>query len=136
MAEQSYLQWIAEETGTDWWHDSGDPDEVRSGLAQGAVGVTINPVLVYRCAVQHLDSWKPVFRSLPADLTPERRTQEMTRLVTHKVAAMLQGLYESSNGKSGYVCAQLNPAAAAERHAKGRERAYQNRQQPAVVLRC
>ena len=39
MPEQSYLQWLAEETPTDWWHDSADLAELKTGLEHKAVGV-------------------------------------------------------------------------------------------------
>ena len=38
MAETNYLKWIAEDTPTAWWHDSGDPRELEQGKANGAVG--------------------------------------------------------------------------------------------------
>lgn len=35
--ERGYLNWLAEETPTRWWHDSGDPGELRRGLGRGPV---------------------------------------------------------------------------------------------------
>ena len=117
MLEQSYLQWLAEETPTDWWHDSADLDELQIGLEQKAVGVTINPILVRKTVDSKIDNWKAAFKSLPEDLTPEERTEEMTRLVIQKVTPILQQQFEQGNGKSGYVCAQVNPAMASDREA-------------------
>ena len=34
MQEKSYLQWLADETPTRWWHDSGDPEELAAGLVR------------------------------------------------------------------------------------------------------
>ena len=48
MASENYFLWLTNETPTTWWHDSGDPAELRLGLANGATGVTTNPVLTYR----------------------------------------------------------------------------------------
>jgi len=46
MSNDSYFcRWLASETPTRWWHDSGDPIELERALAQGATGVTTNPVL-------------------------------------------------------------------------------------------
>lgn len=41
----NYLQWFSQETATAWWDDSADPEEMCRVLANGAVGVTTNPVL-------------------------------------------------------------------------------------------
>ena len=40
----TYLNWLATETKTTWWHDSADPKELAVGLDRGATGVTTNPV--------------------------------------------------------------------------------------------
>ena len=117
MSERSYLQWLAQETPTDWWHDSADLDELQTGLKHKAVGVTINPVLVSKVVDSRMDHWKSAFASLPKDLTPQERTEEMTRLVIQHVTPKLQQQFERSNGKSGYVCAQVNPALAGDREA-------------------
>ena len=115
MAEQSYLQWLAEETPTDWWHDSADLAELKTGLEHKAVGVTINPVLVHKALSDRIDEWKPAFASLPDDLAPDERTEERTRIVIQKVAPLLQPQFERGGGRSGYVCAQVNPAMAGDR---------------------
>jgi transaldolase len=48
MSNDSYLRWLVSQTPTRWWHDSGDPQELERALAQGASGVTTNPVLTYQ----------------------------------------------------------------------------------------
>ncbi len=117
MAEQSYLQWLAGETHTNWWHDSADLDELRVALENSAVGVTTNPVLVAKALYARPQEWRPLLPVLPEGLDPEQRTEELMKTVTQKVAAMLLPEYERSQGKSGFVCAQVSPARAADREA-------------------
>ena len=117
MSERSYLQWLAEETPTDWWHDSADLAELQTGLEHKAVGVTINPVLVHKAIDSKRDHWKAAFSSLSKDLTPEERAEEITRLVIQEVTPKLQQQFKRGNGKSGYVCAQVNPALVGDRDA-------------------
>ncbi len=112
---KSYLQWVAGDTPTDWWHDSADSKEVQAGLDHGAVGVTINPVLVYKAVCSDPEHWKAVTRSLPGDMGPGERTEEVTRQVVVKAASMLQEQYERGNGRSGYVCAQVDPSKPGDR---------------------
>ena len=115
MVEQSYLQWLSTETATRWWHDSADLDELHAALENSAVGVTINPVLVATALHSQPQKWAPVVQTLSADLSPSQRTEELMKVVTQGVAQMLQPEYEASNGKSGFVCAQVQPAKAADR---------------------
>ena len=115
MVEQSYLQWLSTETATRWWHDSADLDELHTALENSAVGVTTNPVLVATVLHSQPQKWAPVVQTLSADLSPSQRTEELMKVVTQGVAQMLQPEYEASNGKSGFVCAQVQPAKAADR---------------------
>ena len=117
MSEQSYLQWLACETSTDWWHDSADIDELKVGLKHEAVGVTINPVLVRKTVESNIDYWGSVFHKLPNNLTPQQRTEEMTKHVIQKVTPLMMDQFSQGDGKTGYVCAQVNPAMAADREA-------------------
>jgi len=115
MSEQSYLQWLAQETATDWWHDSANVDELKVGLEHKAVGVTINPVLVRKAVESNIGYWGSIFKTLPNDLTPQQRTEEMTKLVTQKVTPVMTEQFSKGDGKTGYVCAQVNPAMASDR---------------------
>jgi len=110
----SYLQWLATETATAWWHDSGDPEELQESLVQGASGVTTNPVLVYRAlATDRGSRWaKP-----PQRFSPRERAEALTRLVVTDAAQKLFPTYERTGGCQGYVCAQVDPAKAGSRGA-------------------
>ena len=115
MAEKSYLQWLADDTSTSWWHDSADLDELQRGLDDGAVGVTTNPVLVAAALRSRPKEWCRMLDAPSADLDPEQRTEEVMQGVTRVVAQKLEPQYRRSGGESGYVCAQVSPARAADR---------------------
>lgn len=114
MAEDSYLRWLASQTPTTWWHDSAHPDELKLGLSHGATGVTTNPVLTHTALVSDSQRWDAVAQGLPSDLDGEARAETLMGHVVRNVARMLEPQYESTQGKLGYVCAQVNPARAAE----------------------
>lgn len=114
MEKDNYLLWLANETRTAWWHDSGDPEELSQGIARGAVGVTTNPVLTYRALRANPDYFGPKIRALPDDLSPERRAEELMGIMVRNAAKMFEPIYERTDGKLGYVCAQLNPARASD----------------------
>jgi len=114
MTETTYLQWLARETATAWWHDSADPDELGRGLAQGAVGVTTNPVLTYLALRAHPERWARALQPLPDGLGPEERAQEWMGIVVRSAAERLRPVYDRTGGEQGYVCAQVNPARTAD----------------------
>jgi len=117
MAHASYLQWLARETPTTWWHDSADPDELRTGLAHAASGVTTNPLLTSRTLRGRPDIWADALKAVPKDLPSERRAEELMSHVVRRAAQMLLPQYEGTKGRFGYVCGQVNPARAADREA-------------------
>lgn len=117
MEDESYLRWLVRETPTTWWHDSADPEELRRGLEHGATGVTTNPVLTNRALRAHPEFWAEAVRSVPMDLPPERRAEELMSHIVRHAARMLQPEYERTGGKWGYVCGQVNPARAGDREA-------------------
>lgn len=112
----TYLNWVITHTKTRWWHDSAEERELATGLERGAIGVTTNPILAAAALHADRDSWKdaidPVLeRNLPA----EEKAEALLRLVVTKTAAKLLPEFESSGGRSGFVCAQVNPARAGDR---------------------
>ena len=120
-----YLRWLVSETPTTWWHDSGDPAELDQGLAHGATGVTTNPVLTYRALRDNRGRFGDEIRAVPGNLTPEQRAEELMSIVVRSAAKKLEPVHKRTEGRLGYVCAQLNPArawdvdgmlAAAQRH--------------------
>lgn len=117
MTSLNYLQWLAQETPTAWWHDSADPSELARGLAHGAVGATTNPVLVNLALRNDPDRWARLAGPLPDGLTPDGRAETWMRAIVGSAAARLMPTYAATAGRQGYVCAQVNPALADQREA-------------------
>jgi transaldolase len=117
MDNDSYLRWLANDTPTPWWHDSADPEELERGLAQGACGVTSNPVLTYRALTAQPAFWRERVGPLDPSLDPSTKAERLMQAVITEAAAKLEPQYRASEGEVGYVCAQVNPALAGDREA-------------------
>lgn len=118
MTDDSYLQWFLGSTPATWWHDSGDPAELARALELGAVGVTTNPVLVATALAQSRKTWAAATREVFArGLPPQQAAEELMGIVVRHAARQVLGHFQGSGGRSGYVCAQVNPALAGEREA-------------------
>lgn len=114
MPELNYLQWLAGETATAWWHDSADLEELSRALEFGVTGVTTNPVLMFKVLNSGLQKSDPIFKSPLVNLNPEERAEELIKNGIQNIARVLEPEYKRSKGKSGYVCAQVNPGKAAD----------------------
>jgi transaldolase len=117
MPEDSYLRWLVNETPTTWWHDSGEPEELRQGLAHGAIGVTTNPVLAYAAWRSHPENWAPALQKAGEKASPAERAESVMCAIVQNAAKMFLPTYERTGRKQGYVCAQVNPSLAGERAA-------------------
>jgi transaldolase len=118
MAQRNYLQWLAAETSTAWWHDSGDPAEVGEALANGAVGVTTNPVLSATALKASRNLWRePIREAVDGAKTPGAKAEALMRIVVTDAARRLEPVYRSTGGAQGYVCAQVDPSCAGDRAA-------------------
>ena len=115
MTSHSYLRWLAEETPTQWWHDSGEPCELQQGLAHGAVGVTTNPVLAATTLLTNRERWEPHLRGLPQGISAGDKAELLIRAVTQNAASMFKPIHDRTAGKKGYVCAQVAASLAADR---------------------
>ena len=116
MKQTSYLQWAVENTKTVWWHDSAEPSEIERGIQRGAVGATTNPFLSNLALSLNKDAWaKEVDSVLSEQAGPERKAEQLMSIAITHAANQLKFQYEKSKGRMGYVCAQVNPARAADR---------------------
>jgi transaldolase len=115
VQENKYLTWLANETPTQWWHDSADLDELRVSLACGATGVTTNPFLVNVALASFGDAQTRGLAELPGD--PAEKAEALERHVVHIICDAMRAEFESSGGARGFVCAQVNPLKAADTHA-------------------
>lgn len=118
MLQENYLKWLVNNTKTTWWNDSGDPSELTFALENGATGVTTNPVLSNRALCANRNYWATQLKDVfSKDLTSEQRTAALVRIVVTHAAAQYKPAYDKTNGREGYVCAQVNPAFAGDRDA-------------------
>ncbi len=110
----SYLQWLAADTPTAWWHDSCNHAELEHALSHGASGITTNPMLAYKESALLAEREPALFRRILKS-APEGRQVEalMTRLV-ETLAPVLAPVYRQSGGRDGFVCAQVNPRRATD----------------------
>ncbi|MBC8471224.1 MAG: hypothetical protein H8D56_17315 [Planctomycetes bacterium] len=116
MKQTGYLQWAVENTNTVWWHDSAEPSEIERGIQRGAVGATTNPFLSHLALSLNKDTWaKEVGRVLSEQAEPERKAEQLMSIAIRHAANQFEIQYEKSKGRMGYVCAQVNPARAADR---------------------
>ena len=53
----TYLDWVIENTATQWWHDSADDGGTRSRPRARRIGVTTNPVLAYAAVQRNRERW-------------------------------------------------------------------------------
>lgn len=118
MSAGTYLQWVLENTRTEWWHDSADPLELQSGLERGAIGVTTNPFLSSLTLARNRDAWAAALEAVrQAGLSGEPKAEELIRHVVSHAAALFLPHYQRTGGRMGYVCAQVNPSRAGDRGA-------------------
>jgi transaldolase len=116
MKQQSYLLWAIENTKTVWWHDSAEPGELELGIHRGAIGATTNPFLSHLALFRNKDLWADEIEDvLTDDLEPEIKAERLMSVVISHAASQLEPQYERSAQQMGYVCAQVNPARAADR---------------------
>jgi transaldolase len=115
MKSDHYLSWLAAQTPTSWWHDSGDPDELSLALANRACGVTTNPILTIQALRANPGFWRPVIGPIDPKLSAEEKAIALMRAVACHTAARLVPEHTASGGEQGYVCAQVNPNRAGDR---------------------
>src|SRR4030042_2053451 len=116
MKQTGYLQWAIENTKTVWWHDSAEPDEVQRGIRRGAIGATTNPYLSHLALSRNKDAWSGEINNVLSEgLESERKAEKLMSIAITHAAHQFEPQYEKSDGRMGYVCAQVNPARAAER---------------------
>lgn len=117
MSGENYLGWVLRHTRTCWWHDSADPRELEQGLERGAVGATTNPFLCHLALAANRTLWAEAIQTaLAASPEPEARAEALMRIPVTHAAGKLLPEFERSAGRQGYVCAQVNPSRAGDRH--------------------
>src|SRR5450631_2258910 len=114
--QDTYLQWVIENTATKWWHDSAEAAELDLGLARGAVGVTTNPFLANLALARDRQLWAPeIAEVLDRKLPAEEKAEALMRIAVTRTTEKLASEYRASQGRNGLVCAQVNPLRAGDR---------------------
>ena len=114
MSNKNYLQWLAEDTASVWWHDSADTEEVLRAIDHGAVGVTTNPVLISQVLESKRDLFTANAGEIRAAKSSDEKVEMMIKVVTQDLAEKFMPIFKKTNGQNGYVCAQVNPNKAAD----------------------
>jgi transaldolase len=118
MTSDTYLNWVMSNTNTVFWCDSADQSELKQALQRGALGVTTNPFLTSVALSRNSGKWAAEVNSILAkNLAAEQKAEELTRMVLAPGSSMYRPIYDQTDGKAGYICAQLNPSHAGEREA-------------------
>jgi transaldolase len=116
MANQTYLDWVLENTNTRWWHDSAEAAELKLGLERGAVGVTTNPFLANIALAKDRQLWASAIDTVLAQkLAPEAKAEALMQIAVTRTTESLIPEFAASQGQSGFVCAQVNPLRAGDR---------------------
>jgi transaldolase len=114
--QNTYLQWVIENTASKFWHDSAEAAELDVGLARGAVGVTTNPYLANLALAKDRSLWAAAVEEvLDRKLPPEQKAEALMRIAVTRTAEKLAPAYQASQGRRGFVCAQVNPLRAGDR---------------------
>ncbi|MDR3551604.1 MAG: transaldolase family protein, partial [Clostridia bacterium] len=106
---KNYLEWLAQDTETKWWHDSAIPSEIDEAIANGALGVTTNPVLTYKSLQAVPEFWQPRVDQIPQELSMEERAEALLKVIATYAGAKFKKIFDQTNGQHGYALGQLNP---------------------------
>ena len=105
----NYLQWLTQNTPTKFWHDSAIPAEIDAAIANGALGVTTNPVLTYKTLQAVPEFWQPMVDEIPKDLSPAEHAEALLQMVATYAAGKFTKVFEETKGQHGYALGQLDP---------------------------
>ncbi len=114
--KQDYLRWAISKTKTTWWHDSADPAELKRGIERGAIGATTNPFLASVALHANKTLWAAEIQGvLTQNPEPQKKAEGLMNIVVRHAAEQLLPQYEKTGGRTGFVCAQVNPTQAGDR---------------------
>lgn len=117
MKENSYLHWMAENTDTQWCNDSAIVEEIKAAINAGAVGCTTNPPLSFLSLTQNPEIFSEEVAKIPSSITGDDRAVELIGVVVRHISKMLYEIFEKSEGRAGYVRAQVKPRQSADAEA-------------------
>lgn len=111
---KNYLEWLAQDTPTKWWHDSAIPSEIDDAIQNGALGVTTNPVLTIKSLQAASEFWQPQVDRIPQDLPLDLRAEALLKIVAQYAAGKFKRVFDETEGRHGYALGQLNPSICAD----------------------
>ena len=115
MSQESYLSWVIRNTPTCWWHDSADPRELDWALEHGCVGATTNPFLSNLALAANRQLWAGEIAEAMAVADAESRAEALMRIPVMHAAGKLRPMFDRTERRQGWVCAQVNPNRAGDR---------------------
>lgn len=98
--------------GVELWNDSCALNELKDAVAVGMVGATSNPVIVGAAVQSDKARLLPVLDALIAEHPRDNEDEIAWRLIAHVVkegAAVLEPTWRKSDGKQGFISAQVSP---------------------------
>jgi transaldolase len=107
--ENNYLKWLSGETASCWWNDSAVLQDMDEAIANGATGVTTNPLSVKRSLYGNSAFWQTYLETIDPALNRTDKAEEIIRRITVEIAKKFLPIYRATEGRQGFVCAQVNP---------------------------
>jgi len=110
MAE-SNMQ-LTSKTATNFWNDSCNLGELSEAIAQGAVGATSNPVIVYNVLKQEEGLYLEILDTLIEENKEDSEDEIAWKLIKEigvKAAKLLEPVFRKNNGLKGRLSLQINP---------------------------
>lgn len=109
MIRNEYLNWMAENTPTQWCNDSALTGDLDAALASGAIGCTSNPPLTLEALTAQPELYRDAVAALPATAQGDDRVVELLGVVVRSISLRLRALYEKSGRQYGYIRSQVQP---------------------------
>jgi transaldolase len=103
---------LTAELGAQFWNDSCAPNELAEAVANGAVGATSNPVIVFTAVKQDPATSTALMDRLIADHPEEGEEEIAWRLIEElgrRAAGLLEPVYRETGGERGFLSMQVNP---------------------------
>ncbi|MBI9104342.1 MAG: transaldolase family protein [Spirochaetales bacterium] len=102
---------MAATTDTDYWNDSCSIEELTYAIANGAVGATTNPVIVYNVLKKEFHLWKDrineVIKENPT-FTEDDVAWQIIEEMAIKGSELLMPVFEKEKGAKGRISIQTN----------------------------
>jgi len=118
MRENTFLQWMTENTQTRWCNDSALPADYGDAVRYGAIGCTTNPPLTYEAISTHPERYGAMVAEIKQRIPlAADRVVEYLGVVVRDVALAFSGIYRESGGKVGFVRSQVEPKRSADAQA-------------------